>query len=259
MKFIPALLITAVCASPIAATDDSLPISVESSIVTNAIKALGCDQLDNWQPNDPIPMQMVTIVDSTTPFLPLDGRRAWRVDLKAVPRWELDSVEMGRIPNPSPRDFEVYLDSATGAAIMITSTLPSYYDKVASGEIRIPSREEAEAQLTGEHCMFVYEPLVMSLRDCLNRIWDDPWSADKVVACYVHYYGDGRPDALRAWIVDAYGRAPTPIGGHLPTDQKPKIANHFRALVDANSRRFMSLTTAPQVIKATPETTAVHE
>jgi hypothetical protein len=121
--------------------------------------------------------------DSTAPlaFVCLNGRRVYKIRA----RLQFDTTEA----NGKSREYKIFIDSVTGQLIKITSTLPSYHSKVASGDlVEQPRPRQAERFSSSlDRVQFVEfpsrTPRASFFKAC-ERIPGGALSADRVNAWY---------------------------------------------------------------------------
>ncbi|MDH4155842.1 MAG: hypothetical protein OEW00_01010 [candidate division Zixibacteria bacterium] len=196
-------------------------------------------------------VHLVSLRDSTTPFTTLftDGRAVWRVDFKSVQLVRNGSSEKN---TQLLRDFEVYIDSATGnfvKAICRHRELDSYADTI------LPAHE-VEVQLEqGREFFQVPEaipvaPLAMSLLGSPHS----PFSAKEIMAQYVllSYLGHSARPVWMIWLrgippVD-FNPPPGASADWIPIYQR----NRLRQVVCAVTGRVLYTDTGP-VVRTTPE------
>jgi len=201
---------------------------------------MGCKGLvDTTDPKIGSLAKIVSITGDSIPFLKLNGRQAYRVALKdvhvAVKRFNgADTILVEGI-----RDFEVYLDPSTGQLLKIVSTLPSYEGKVASGEIRVLSVDEAEKQMIryhyGQYSGFPAADPKASFLDVFQAMPGDPVRPDRLIGYFVEHKIGGKASAPR-WILETYG-AESGTTGHYP--MRRYQLNHTRAIIDVDGRLVM--------------------
>ena len=213
-----------------------------SAAASTAVDAMSRDQLSKWKTSSP-GVDLVTMTDTTTPFLNLNGKEAYAVEFKDVEatirRFDgADSVDI-----TMSRDFNVYTDSETGSVLKIVSKLPSLDEKLESGEIRIPTSVEAEEQLKYREANheFVATTPTVGFLEVLEVLPSNPLKADMIVAVCVKMTRCDKN--ITAWIVDTYGVESITMHGNLEAYQR----NHIRTIVDANTGELVSWTNKPFV------------
>lgn len=218
----------------------------EQAVAANATTFLGCDS--STTPSGEASKRAVestTLVDSTTPFLLLDNRPAYKVSLSdvavSIERRVGDAVKKIE----AQRTFDVYADTANGDILQIVSVLPSYYENVAKGKIRMPTKAEAERQMAASHEEYVSTssaPPHASLLQIPNVLPSNPLKADLITAVCVDYSRGG--DTLPVWVVDTYGVESISTGHNRMEEYQ---LNHIRSVVDANTGKLLSWSNRPYV------------
>ena len=235
--------------------------SIDSNkvVLSKCVDALGFGRLADWAPStDADTISVVTVSDSATPFLELDGRRAYRVALHDVPITYEKRFGDRVAAVEARRSFEVYVDSTRRTILRVESVLPSYYQKLSRGEIRIPDRVSAEEQLRAAKEEYSplpdsFEPKVDFLA-ALAVLPGYPLDADRIVAICTIYsnMGSARP----AWIVDTYGtRFPSLHHAKL----EPYQENHIRSVVDATTGKWLFSLATPSVELESEDSLGVKE
>ncbi len=207
----------------------------DSVAVTFAIRAMGLEDIAEWQ-DEPTgtTAALVTMVDSTTPFLKLDGRPIYKVVLTDVPV-AFKAIDSTTRVVSHRRDFVLFVDAEAGTILKVESTLPSYDEKLASGAIRRPSRLELEKQLDPAGTGLVTAVAGVPQPSFLTALGATPGArgAEKVVAYYVmyeHLSFSRRP----VWIVETCG-VPDPNGD-----------TYARTAVDATGMLYRTNTPVPK-------------
>lgn len=188
--------------------------------------------------------RLVTMVDSTTPFLSrrIDGAKAWRVELKnmTIHRAYGNPLERAGMT----RDFIVYLDVKTALPFGISSRL----EKFEESDWHKPGIEDAEAQLVSHKEMYLGFPgesPKVGVLEAIGEATGDPYTAEQIVCTYVmhsHLDKDPRP----VWIVHMYG-VWTPLSTRHP--ELPRhCRDHYRSVVDAVTGEFIFAGNLPQPV-----------
>jgi hypothetical protein len=177
-----------------------------SEAVSVAVLAMGLDGMsDVWNKEVATSADLTTMVDSTTAFLSRDKRYAYEVRMKGVPV-TCDTTDSGDRVVVLARDFSVFVDPETGTILAVVSTLPTYIERIRSGEIRRPTRDELEAHLESQGEKFTdvvcgkpSPPFLVALRSSIS--WQD---ADLIHGYYVTYESRAFGGRL-AWIIETCG------------------------------------------------------
>jgi hypothetical protein len=237
-KLIAILLILSAGTLCLGVTDSTVSRSAQAVAVSNAVSVLGCDKLEGWQePEGGLSVSLMAMVDSTTPFLGLNNRKAYRVDFANVPVTIMKSRGPQTDTISGSRNFEVYTDSATGLVLKIVSNKPSFYEKAATGEIRYPTIAGAEADITAMNETYLGIPTdrpQKSFIEIIGAIPGDATRVDGFTAVLVNLVRGG--SCLTVWVIDIFGLR-EPYRGTSKMEEYE--LNHWRALVDANTGYFI--------------------
>ncbi|MBU0983543.1 MAG: hypothetical protein KKA42_06710 [candidate division Zixibacteria bacterium] len=174
-----------------------------------------------------VDIERVKLIDTTTPFFhsELDGRSVVRVHLKNAPVTADDQSLV--------RDFIFYFDASTGTFLKLTSELPSFADKLATGDVVLPHYRVYEKYLSqgfGQSFDGLATPDTgVSLFEILDVVPGRPVRcADLIVVVFA---APDQPDnADPVWIVETWGGFTTipSGGGSIGTAQ----ASYLRTIVD---------------------------
>jgi hypothetical protein len=217
--------------------------------LTKAIAIMGLDKDTTWQP--PAASKAVTtliIADDDTPFLhsEVNGRQAFKVRLDRVPVVHRNQ-NTDTVTARANRNFDLYLDATTGQLLKIVSTLDTYEGRVKSGEIRIPSAEEAEEQIRSMN--ETYEGLPSEIPRtgflvALAHVFGNALGSDLIVAQLLNVRVGSRC-YQPAWVVNTHGWGS--IVPHAIELQEPQPAyqlNHMRSVLDTTGK-FLYATDVP--------------
>lgn len=228
--------------------DRPMRISAATALA-NSLDIMGRDLLKSWQqPEGRESVYLDTISDTTTPFMTYQDKGAFRVEMAKVPVAIRRMISSGDTATyTDSRDFEVYIGSESGVLMKVVSTLPSYYDKISNGEIRIPPVKEAEKQLqrSPKGYTFATENPAASFLEVIGVLPSNPLMADRicgVVATITNMQGNRQT----VWIVDTYG-VESITTGHFR--KEPYQLNHIRSIVDGETGKLVSWSNSPCVVE----------
>jgi hypothetical protein len=187
----------------------------ETQALDRAIAIMGLDKDGTWQrPEVDKAVTKLVMENDDTPFLHMEinGREAYRIVLDDVPL-EARSQYGDTVYARTIRPFEVFVDAEDRRLIKVVSKRESFEQRVAAGEIRVPSAGQAEEQLgrmfetyTG---LSSDVPRVGAL-PALARADGNPLDADLIIVRLLNVRRTPLPDkppvmeALQ-WVVDTYG------------------------------------------------------
>ena len=210
--------------------------------ITRATKYVDLQGLDKVIPGDSTAnnIRLARISDSTTPFLAVEinGRSVWRIELKDV-ILDLERTSSEREAE-SPKDFEIYIDSATGLPLKIISRSRTPIE-------REPTFEEATDMLLKAGEKYTGLPKVipkLSFAEALDKCKFYPVLAKEIIANYVIYTGQPSIEERPAWTIH--------LRGLPPLSDKQNVFIHCRTtlrfVVDAMSGRVLCINNAPYPI-----------
>lgn len=205
-----------------------------SNPVDKAISILGIEEyIDVNKSSITSTVDTVIMVDTITPFLhnQLNNCKACKVTLKNI-ALKLEKRQYGGEEpwiTEGVRDFDVYLNPDNGELLKIVSTWESYYKKLETGEIKIPTTEEAERQLSSSNDKYYstsFKP-TPNFITALEVMPSEPLRADHITAMFVMF--ERGTTKQPAWVIESYGVESITTGHH---QLKNYQLNHIRCLVD---------------------------
>ncbi len=189
--------------------------------------------------------------DSAAPFaqLPVNNKRVYRV----MTQLEYDTPRDGR----ADRVYEILIDSTSGQLVKITSTLPSFAEKVASGKLTEWPESRRIGGVVGntakeEFVEFPTEAPTISFLRALDKVMGNSLGADRVWAWYVTldlpHHG-----VMTVWYIETWGGwTDIPSGGGIQgersrsTEQsgvtKKPPSGYLRAIIDKNGELLVART-----------------
>ena len=218
---------------PVAGSEETA-LSAEAA-VAQALEVTGFDAPEyGLVSKESLTARMVSMADSTTPFLSdsLDGRQAWLVELPNVrlTMAHLDSSEQSAIL----RDFEVYLDPATGIPLRVQSRLPEFDEQYW----RKPSADSATVFLQRVSMAYTEVPdhaprvsFVQAMKVTRRMI---P-KAEEITALYV-MESKGPEDPRSVWAFYLYGLET--LASVRNPEAPPYQTHKCRCSVDAETGEF---------------------
>ncbi len=191
--------------------------------------------------------QLMSVVTDETPFLSdsVVGRRVWRVKMNNI---FLDLSKCGRqyVENQRPKNYEAWIDSATGVMYKIFSE-PVENDPDLVPE---PSADTATAMMrpSGDiYLGFPAQPPAISFLEALgNAVGSNPLVAKEIIAWCV-LISDSTGSPMPVWQI--IGRGIPPFEIH-PRPLLPMyLRNRQRSTVDAITGNLLSISNCPSVLR----------
>ncbi|PKK83712.1 MAG: hypothetical protein CVT49_07445 [candidate division Zixibacteria bacterium HGW-Zixibacteria-1] len=253
LKFLIFLIVILVAGKQAKATDINQDLNANEVVERNAILDKAISLTGFYANRDECKIsaedvQLVLHEDSTTPFLGEFGtkRAVWHIAFHNI---NLNSKEGRPADQKFDRDFDVYIDSASGHLLKIICN----YDNGSPEECPILLAEDAEKQINSRGEKYVGLPEVIpeiSFTDAALAGPPKPWIAKEILGQYV-IYTDGRCEPRPVWIISMCGPIVPVIGGSaewIPDYQR----NRCRKVVDAKYGNVFFVTNTPKV-PLTPE------
>lgn len=191
-------------------------------------------------------VQLMSVVADETPYLSdsIVGKRVWRVKMNKV---FLDLSNCGRqfVENQQPKNYEAWIDSATGVMYKIFSE-PVMNDPDLAPE---PPADTATAMMRSSgdiYLGFPTKPPAVSFLEALNNAaGSNPLMAKEIIAwCVLISDSDG--SSMPVWQIIGRGIPPFEIHPrpHLPMYHR----NRQRSTVDATTGNLLSVSNNPHVL-----------
>jgi hypothetical protein len=189
---------------------------------------------------------MVTMEENETPFLSdyVRGRRVWDVKIRQVTLYLPDWVPSFAAVQ-KPRDYDIWIDSATGVLFKIESR-----SEVADPDLAPePPSDTATRMLRGcgeAWLGFPPTPPLVTFHEALNAAGAaNPVEAKEIIAWHVMFSKDGNPP-FPTWQI--IGRGIPPLEFHEHPDRPLYLRNRMRSVVDAATGKEIMFSNMPGVL-----------
>ncbi len=200
--------------------------------------------------------QVITLVDTTTPFLwSLTSRdRVWKVWVRDV---DLSSLLSGSAAKDAFRDFDVYLDSLTGRLLKIEC---HHGDQTELLKHPLERLEKVEATLRRGN-IYGSIPLEVPKVGFIEALMPLAMEAEEILGQYVNHQtrfagrapnGDTATTPVACWIISLAGIPPRQAMGGDISFLPEYTRNRERLIVNSRTGRLRSTSSYPSV-PLTPE------